>query len=62
LKYCSKKEKNQINLRKIFIILLLIITLIILGEGIDLFLYRNKIFPKISASGVLLGGLNKEEA
>jgi len=62
LKYCSKKEKNQINLRKIFIILLLIITLIILGEGIDLFLYRNKIFPKISASGILVGGLNKEEA
>jgi len=32
-----------------------------LFEGIDLYINRNKIFPGVSAFGIQLGGLNKEE-
>lgn len=62
MKYHSQKKKGkQINLRRTFIFLLLIIALVALWEGIDLFLNRNKIFSGISASGISVGGLKKEE-
>ncbi len=61
MKYYSKKKKNN-KLRKIFLFLIIIIIIVSLVEAVDLYINRNKIFPGVSAFGIQLGGLEREEA
>ncbi|MCK4308625.1 MAG: VanW family protein [Candidatus Atribacteria bacterium] len=61
MKYYSKKKKNN-KLRKIFLFLIIIIIVVSLVEAVDLYINRNKIFPGVSAFGIQLGGLEREEA
>jgi len=62
LKYYSQKRRNNKNkVRKFFSFLIILIIVVSLFEGIDLYINRNKIFPGVSAFGIQLGGLNKEE-
>ncbi len=62
MKYYSKKTKNNKNkIKKILFFLIILIIVVSLFEGVDLYLNRNKIFPGVSAFGIQLGGLNKEE-
>jgi len=62
LKYYSKKRRNtKKKIKNIFLFLIIVIIVVSLFEGLDLYLNRNKIFPGVSAFGVQLGGLNKEE-
>jgi len=61
LKYYSKKKKNN-KLRKTFLFLIIIIIIVSLVEAVDLYKNRNKIFPGVSAFGIQLGGLKREEA
>ncbi len=61
MKYYSKKKKNN-KLRKIFLFLIIIIIIVSLVEAVDLYKNRNKIFPGVSAFGIQLGGLKREEA
>lgn len=60
MKYYSKKKKNN-KLRKIFLFLIIIIIVVSLVEAVDLYINRNKIFPGVSAFGIQLGGLEREE-
>ncbi|HDK26481.1 MAG TPA: hypothetical protein ENG48_05250 [Candidatus Atribacteria bacterium] len=62
MKYYSKKKRNAKNkIKNILLFLIIIIVVVSLFEGIDLYLNRNKIFSGVSAFGVQLGGLSKEE-
>ncbi|HBY57967.1 MAG TPA: hypothetical protein DEG96_08960 [Candidatus Atribacteria bacterium] len=62
MKYYSQKRRNNKNkVRKFFSFLIILIIVVSLFEGIDLYINRNKIFPGVSAFGIQLGGLNKEE-
>lgn len=62
MKYYSQKRRNNKNkIRKFFSFLIILIIVVSLFEGVDLYLNRNKVFPGVSAFGVQLGGLNKEE-
>ncbi|HEC92246.1 MAG TPA: hypothetical protein ENI51_04515 [Candidatus Atribacteria bacterium] len=62
MKYYSKKRRNiKKKIKNIFLFLIIVIIVVSLFEGVDLYLNRNKIFPGVSAFGVQLGGLNKEE-
>ena len=60
LKYYSKNKKNH-KIRKIFLFLIIIIIIVSLVEAVDLYINRNKIFPGVSAFGISLGGLTREE-
>jgi len=60
LKYYSKNKKNH-KIRKIFLFLIIIIIIVSLVEAVDLYVNRNKIFPGVSAFGIPLGGLKREE-
>jgi len=62
LKYYSKKKKNNKKIRKFFLFLIIIIIIVSLFEAVDLYVNRNKIFPGVSAFGMKLGGLKREEA
>lgn len=61
MRYYSKKKKNG-KLRKILLSLIIIIVAVSLVDAIDIYRNRNKIFPGVSAFGVELKGLKKEEA
>lgn len=61
MKYYSKKKKNG-KIRKILLSLIIIITVLSLVDAVDLYKNRNKILPGVSAFGVELEGLKKEEA
>jgi len=61
LKYYSKKKKNG-KIRKILLSLIIIIVAVSLVDAVDLYKNRNKILHGVSAFGVELEGLKKEEA
>jgi len=60
--YSKKKNNSKVKIKKILLFLITIIIAISLVDTIDIFRNRNKIFPGVSAFGVELGGLKKEEA
>jgi len=63
LRYYSKKKNNsKVKIKKLLLFLIIIIVAISLVDAVDIFRNRNKIFPGVSAFGVELGGLKKEEA
>ncbi len=61
MKYYSKKKKSG-KIRKILLSLLIIIVAVSLVDGVDIYRNRDKILPGVSALGVGLEGLNREEA
>jgi len=61
LRYHSKKKKNG-KIRKILLSLIIIIVVVSLVDAVDLYKNSNKILPGVSAFGVELEGLKKEEA
>ncbi|MBU2440345.1 VanW family protein [bacterium] len=61
MKYYSKKKKNG-KIRKILLSLIIIIVAVSLVDTVDIYKNRNKILPGVSAFGVELEGLRKEEA
>jgi len=65
LRYYSKKKNNskiKIKIKKLLLFLVIIIVAISLIDAVDIVRNRNKIFPGVSAVGVEIGGLKKEEA
>ena len=63
MRYYSKKKNNsKVKIKKLLLFLIIIIVVISLIDAVDIFRNRNKIFPGVSAFGVELGGLKKEEA
>jgi len=64
LKYYSKKKKNRKSgkIRKILLFLIIIMVAVSVVDAFDLYKNRNKILPGVSAFGVELEGLKKEEA
>jgi len=61
LGYYSKKKKNG-KIRKILLSLIIIIVAVSLVDAVDIYKNRNKILPGVSAFGVELEGLKKEDA
>jgi len=61
LKYYSKKKKNG-KIRKILLSLIIIIVAVSLVNAVDIYRNRDKILPGVSALGVELEGLKREEA
>jgi len=61
LKYYSKKKKSG-KIRKILLSLIIIIVMLSLVYAVDTYKNRTKILPGVSAFGVELEGLKKEEA
>ena len=59
--YSKKKNRSKIKIKKIFLILIIIMVVVSLIDAVDIYRNRNKIFPGVSAFGVELGGLKKEE-
>lgn len=60
MKYYSKK-KNRGKIRKILIYLIIIIVVLSLVDAVDIYINRSKMLPGVSAFGVELEGLKKEE-
>jgi len=60
--YSKKKNRSKVNIKKIFLFLIIIFIAISLVDAVDIFRNRNKVFPGVSAFGIELGGLKKEEA
>jgi len=60
LKYYSKKKKSG-KIRKILFSLIIIIVMLSLVDAVDTYKNRTKILPGVSAFGVELEGLKKEE-
>lgn len=60
--YSKKKNSSKVNIKKIFLFLIIIFVAISLVDAVDIFRNRNKVFPGVSAFGIELGGLKKEEA
>ncbi|MEA3454639.1 MAG: VanW family protein, partial [Candidatus Caldatribacteriota bacterium] len=58
----KKKNNNKVKIKKVLLFLITIIIAISLVDAVDIFRNRNKIFPGVSAFGVELRGLKKEEA
>lgn len=61
MRYHSKKKKNN-KIKKIFLFLLTIFVVVVLVGTVDLYKNRNKIYSGVSALGIQLGGLKREEA
>ncbi len=61
MKNYSKKKKNG-KIRKFLLYLIIIIVVLSLVDAVDIYKNRNKILPGVSAFGVELEGLKKEEA
>ena len=61
MKYYSKKKKSG-KIRKILLSLIIIIVMLSLVYAVDTYKNRTKILPGVSAFGVELEGLKKEEA
>ena len=63
MRYNSKKKNSsKVKIKKLLLFLITIIVAISLVDAVDIFRNRNEIFPGVSAFGVELGGLKKEEA
>jgi len=63
LRYYSKKKNNsRVQTKKILLFFIAIIVAISLLNAVDIYRNRNKIFSGVSAFGIELGGLKKEEA
>ncbi len=63
MRYYSKKKKSgKVKIKNLFLFLIIIIVAISLVDAIDIFKNRNKMLPGVSAFGVELGGLKREEA
>lgn len=60
MKYYSKK-KNRGKIRKILLYLVIIIVVLSLVDAVDIYINRSKMLPGVSAFGVELEGLKKEE-
>ena len=60
MKYYSK-EKKRGQIRKFLLYLIIIIVVLSLVDAIDIYKNRNKILPGVSAFGIELEGLKKEE-
>lgn len=60
MKYYSKK-KNRGKIRKILLYLIIIVVVLSLVDAVDIYINRNKMLPGVSAFGVELEGLKKEE-
>ena len=60
MKYYSKKKKRG-KIRKFLLSLIIIIVILSLIDVVDIYINRNKILPGVSAFGVQLEGLKKEE-
>ena len=60
--YSKKKNKSKVRIKKLLLFLLIIIVAISLANVVDIFRNRDKILPGVSALGVELEGLNREEA
>jgi len=60
LKYYSKKKKSG-KIRKILLSLIIIVVVLSLVDTVDTYKNRNKILPGVSAFGVELEGIKKEE-
>lgn len=60
MKYYSKK-KNRGKIRKILLYLIIIIVVLSLVDAVDIYINRSKMLPGVSAFGVELEGLKKEE-
>ena len=60
MKYYSKKKKNG-KIRKFLLYLIIIIVVLSLVDAVDIYKNRNKILPGVSAFGVELEGLKKED-
>jgi len=61
LRYYSKKNNNG-KIRKILLYLIIIVVAVSLVDAVDIYRNRGKILPGVSAFGVELEGLTKEEA
>jgi len=61
LRYYSKKKKSG-KIRKILLYLIIIVVAVSLVDAVDIYRNRGKILPGVSAFGVELGGLKREEA
>ena len=63
MRYYSKKKNNsRVQTKKILLFFIAIIVAISLLNAVDIYRNRNKIFSGVSAFGIELGGLKKEEA
>lgn len=60
MKYYSKK-KNRGKIRKILLYLIIMIVVLSLVDAVDIYINRSKMLPGVSAFGVELEGLKKEE-
>jgi len=60
--YSKKKNKSKVRIKKLLLFLLIIIVAISLADVVDIFRNRDKILPGVSALGVELEGLNREDA
>ena len=61
MRYYSKKN-NKGKIRKILLYLIIIVVAVSLVDAVDIYRNRGKILPGVSAFGVELGGLKREEA
>ena len=61
MRYYSKKNNNG-KIRKILLYLIIIVVAVSLVDAVDIYRNRGKILPGVSAFGVELEGLTKEEA
>jgi len=61
LRYYSKKN-NKGKIRKILLYLIIIVVAVSLVDAVDIYRNRGKILPGVSAFGVELEGLKREEA
>ena len=61
MRYYSKKKKSG-KIRKILLYLIIIVVAVSLVDAVDIYRNRGKILPGVSAFGVELGGLKREEA
>jgi len=61
LRYYSKKN-NKGKIRKILLYLIIIVVAVSLVDAVDIYRNRGKVLPGVSAFGVELEGLTKEEA
>ena len=61
MRYSSKKKKSG-KIRKLLLYLLIIIIAVSLVDAVDIYRNRDKILPGVSALGVELEGLKREDA
>jgi len=60
--YSKKKNNNKVKIKKLLLFLMIIIVAVSLVDTVDIYRNRDKILPGVSAFGVELEGLKREEA